>query len=233
MNFAAPARRARVAAAIIAGGRGTRMGGDGATKSLLRVQGRTIVEQQLDGLWRCFDDVTVVANDPALGPALASLLGSDAARVRVVADRLPGGGIGPLAGLDAALSALPEAIEAVVCVAGDMPFLDPSVLELLRDSAPEAAAVLPLVGGHREPLLARYSRACAPVVREQIQRGDHAMWRLLGRLPLVSFIDERALRAVDPQLRCLFNVNTPDDLAAADAPATASGPLSGDRGQRR
>jgi molybdopterin-guanine dinucleotide biosynthesis protein A len=229
-------RRATVAAAIIAGGRGTRMGGAGVSKGLLAVQGRPIVQRQLDVLRRCFDDVTIVANDPAL----ASLLGPDAAGVRVVADRLPGGGIGPLAGLDAALDALPPGAEAVVCVAGDMPFLDAPVLALLRDTAPGATAVLPRIGsaggttGHAEPLLARYGRACAPIVREQIQRGDYAMWRLLARLPLVTFIDEPALRAVDPDLRCLFNVNTPGDLAAADAaaPGPGTGPLA-DRGQRR
>jgi len=237
-------RRATVAAAIIAGGRGTRMGGAGVTKGLLTVQGRPILQRQLDVLRRCFDDVLVVANDPSVGPALASLLGPDAAGVRVVADRLPGGGIGPLAGLDAALDALPPAAEAVVCVGGDMPFLDAPVLALLRDSAPGAAAVLPRIGStgssggagvHTEPLLARYGRACAPIVREQIDRGDYAMWRLLARLPLVSFIDEPALRAVDPDLRCLFNVNTPGDLAAAEAaaPGPGTGPLSADRGRRR
>jgi len=222
-------RRAAVAAAIVAGGRGTRMGTAGATKGLLPVQGRPIIERQIEVLRRCFDEVIVVANDPALGTLLGQ--GEGGGGLRVVADRWPG--VGPLAGLDAALDALPPAAQAVVCVAGDMPFLSVAVLELLRDSAPEATAVVPWIGGHREPLLARYGRACAPIAREQLQRGDHAMWRLLARLPLVRFIEEQALRAVDPDLRCLFNVNTPDDLAAADAPAQAPGPMSGDRGPRR
>src|SRR5207244_8057003 len=108
------------AAAIIAGGRGTRMreagtGADGGgrpdagvTKALLVVDGRRIIDRQLEVLRRCFDDIVLVANDPAL----ASSLGSEA-NVRVVADRVPGG-LGPLAGLDAALDALPRRAGAVV-----------------------------------------------------------------------------------------------------------------------
>jgi len=50
----------------------------------------------------------------------------------------------------------------VVCVAGDMPFLAPGLIERLRDGAPGAPAFVPKVAGRAEPLLARYARAIAP-----------------------------------------------------------------------
>jgi molybdopterin-guanine dinucleotide biosynthesis protein A len=227
--------RATTAAAIIAGGRGTRMveagaGADGGagpdagvTKALLVVDGRRIIDRQLEVLRRCFDDVVLVANDPVL----VSSLGSEP-NIRVVADRVPGG-IGPLAGLDAALDALPGAADAVVCVAGDMPFLSQAVLEMLRDRAPAAVALVPRIDGRPEPLLARYGRACAPLVREQIGRGEYAVQRLLERLP-ATFLDEAALRAIDPGLRSFVNVNTPDDLAAAEPGAPSR---REDRGRHR
>lgn len=217
--------RTTVAAAIIAGGRGTRMHRSGVgvsvnigetagarepvTKGLLVVDGRRIIDRQLEALRACFDQLLIVANDPSPWQGLG---------VRVVADReqTAGGdaGAGPLAGLDAALGALPPDGDAVVCVASDMPFLEPALLRLLRDGAPEATALVPRIDGRPEPLLARYARACAPVVHEQLARGDYAVMHLLARLP-VTWIDEPALRAVDPQLRSVINVNTPDDLAAA------------------
>ena len=199
-----------VAAAIIAGGRATRMGETGAPKGLLSVDGRRIIDRQLEVLRPLFSEVIVVANEstststPVPSPWRA--LG-----LRIVADRV-GGGIGPLAGIDAALAALPDDATAVVCVAGDMPFLDAAVLCWLRDAAPAALAVAPRLGGRPEPLLARYARAAAPVVRQQITRGAYALTELLALLS-PHWLDEPQLRALDPELRTLLNINTPSDLA--------------------
>jgi molybdopterin-guanine dinucleotide biosynthesis protein A len=214
-----------VAAAIIAGGRGSRMGGvaDGAgvgmNKGLLMIEDRRIVDRQLEVLRPCFEELVIVATDAILQRETG---------VRVVADRRAPGA-GPLAGLEAALGAWGPEVGSVVCVAADMPFLSLPVLEWLRDQAPGAVAVVPRIGGHPEPLLARYSRACAPIVQAQLDGGAHAMKDLLARLAVV-WVEEPALRALDPELRCLLNVNTPDDLAAAAA-AARSGAL--DRGRRR
>jgi molybdopterin-guanine dinucleotide biosynthesis protein A len=186
--------------------------GEVVTKGLLLVDGRRIIDRQLEVLRGRFSPLIIVANQPAPWQEIAREIdgGFD---VRVVPDRFAGGA-GPLAGLDAALAALPDGVEAVVCLASDMPFLDPAVLELLRDSAPAAVALCPRVGGRPEPLLARYARGCAPVVREQLERGAFAMMALLARLP-VTWLAEPALRAVDPQLRSLVNVNTRHELLAA------------------
>jgi molybdopterin-guanine dinucleotide biosynthesis protein A len=215
MTGPAAAAPPRTAAAIIAGGRGTRMGAGGGAgaKGLLVVDGRRIVDRQLEALRPRFDDVIIVANDPQPWRGLAA---------RIVADRVGAGAAGPLAGLDAALAALPADAAAVVCVAGDMPFPSGAVLELLRDLAPDAPAVVARIGGRPEPLLARYGRACAPIVAEQLARGERALMRLLDRLD-VTWIDEDALRAVDPRLRCVVNVNTPAELAALEDGGDDSG----------
>ncbi|HET6147860.1 MAG TPA: molybdenum cofactor guanylyltransferase [Polyangia bacterium] len=198
-----------VAAAILAGGRGTRMAGQGGggavSKGLLVVAGQRIIDRQLSVLRPRFAEVIIAANDPALWAGLG---------VRVVADRV-GVPLGPIAGLEAVLAALPDGVDAVVCVAGDMPFLSPALLEHLRDAAPGAPALVARVAGRPEPLLARYARAVAPVVAEQIAGGRHAVIDLLARLE-VTWLDEPALRALDPELRSIANVNTPADLARLD-----------------
>ena len=71
------------------------------------------------------------------------------------------------------------------------------------------------VTGRAQPLLARYGRGVAPGVAEQIAHGRYALVDLLGRLDVV-WIDEPELRALDPDLRSIVNVNTPDDLARLD-----------------
>jgi molybdopterin-guanine dinucleotide biosynthesis protein A len=240
---------ANVAAAILAGGGGTRMG-EGVVKALLSVGGQRIIDRQLAALRPLFAEVVIAANDPepwaGLGvrvvpdrmfsgplPRLrgrerASLASGEAHGTPTVGRRLSqglpspspspadgrGDRIGPMAGLDAILAALPPTTDAVVCVASDMPFLSPALLEHLRDAAPNAAALVPRIAGRAEPLLARYARGAAPVVADQIANGRYAMADLLARLDGgVVWIEEPALRALDPDLRSIVNVNTPADLA--------------------
>jgi molybdenum cofactor guanylyltransferase len=194
----------RLAAAIVAGGQAQRLGGQ--PKGLIEIGGRRIIDRQLEVLRAVFDRVFLVANDP--GPWVA--LG-----IQLVADRVAGAG--PLAGLDAALGALEPGEEAVVCVAGDMPFLDARALALLRDHPP-AQAVVPRVGGRPDPLFARYARGCAPAIARALAEGRLKTAALLDELE-VSYLEEPILRAVDPALRFLTNVNTPEDLARlADGP---------------
>jgi molybdopterin-guanine dinucleotide biosynthesis protein A len=187
------------AAAIIAGGRAQRLGGQ--PKGLLVVQGRRIVDRQLEVLRAVFDRVFLVANDPAPWADLG---------LAIVPDRVAGAG--PLAGLDAALTALAPEDDFVVCVAGDMPFLDGRALTLVRDHAPAAEAVAPRLAGHADPLFARYARRSAGAVARALAEGRFKAADLLASLD-VTYLDEAILRAVDPSLRFLTNVNTPDDLA--------------------
>jgi molybdopterin-guanine dinucleotide biosynthesis protein A len=240
-----------VAAAILAGGGGTRMG-EGVVKGLLSVGGQRIIDRQLAVLRPLFAEVLIAANDPepweglrlrvvpdrSVSDSLPRLRGRARERARLaiskprgtpaVAPRLSqglpspspspadgrGDRIGPIAGLDAILAALPPSVDAVVCVAGDMPLLAPALLEHLRDAAPSAAALVPRIAGRAEPLLARYARSLAPVVGDQIANGRYAMVDLLARLDGgVVWLDEPALRALDPDLRSIVNVNTPADLA--------------------
>jgi molybdenum cofactor guanylyltransferase len=186
-----------VCAAVIAGGKAERLGGQ--PKGLLQVSGRRIVDRQLEVLRGVFGRVFLVANDPAPWAGLG---------LEIVADRVPGRG--PLAGLDAALGALAPGEEAVVCVAGDMPFLDARALSLLRDHPP-AGAVVPLVTGHPEPLFARYARGCLPAIQRALAEGRLKTQAVLAELD-VAYLDESRLRAIDPTLKFLTNVNTPEDL---------------------
>jgi molybdopterin-guanine dinucleotide biosynthesis protein A len=127
-----------------------------------------------------------------------------------------GPGLGPLAGLDAALAALRPPEDAVLAVGGDMPFLAPALIELLRDHPSPAAALVPWYGGHPQPLLARYTLAAAPAIAAALRAGRLKVAALPDAVP-TERLDEAELRAVDPALASFLNVNTPDDLARARA----------------
>ncbi|HEY7373877.1 MAG TPA: molybdenum cofactor guanylyltransferase [Polyangia bacterium] len=198
-----------VAAAIIAGGPARRLGG--VAKPFLTVGGRTIAERQLEVLRATFPRVLVVANDPAPWAALG---------VEVVADRVAGAG--PMGGLQAALAAAGDS-DAMVCVGGDLPFLEPALLAALRDGAPEAAALVPRTAIGAEPLCARYGRLLLPAVDTRVKAGQLALHTMLEEVFTV-WIEGDELAALDPDGRSFFNINTPDDLRRADALAVKSGP---------
>jgi molybdopterin-guanine dinucleotide biosynthesis protein A len=194
-----------VAAAIIAGGPARRLGG--AVKPLLEIDGRAVADRQLAVLRPIFSRVFAVANDP--GPWRAR-------GVEVVADRVAGAG--PLGGLAAALAAAGEAAgqaTAVVCLAGDLPFLSPALLLALRDRAPAADALAPRPGGRAEPLCARYAVGLRAEVDARLAAGQLALHTLLAAIS-TAWLDDAELAALDPEGRSFVNLNTPDDLRRAE-----------------
>lgn len=191
----------KVAGAIIAGGPASRLGG--VAKAFLAVGGRTIAERQLALLRPALARVLVVANDPAPWASLG---------VEVVPDRFAQ--VGPLGGIHAALAAVDDC-DAVVCVAGDLPFLAPALIAALRDRAPGADAVAPRTAAGIEPLCARYARAVFPSVRARLRAGELAVHAFLQG-GTVDWIEGAELAVLDPDGHSFFNVNTPEDLRRAD-----------------
>lgn len=92
----------------------------------------------------------------------------------------------------------------------DMPLLEPELVRALVASIEGYDAVVPQVRGFFEPLCAVYSRACLPFIETQLRTEDLRMtsWLTHARVRIVS---EQELRAVDPELRSLMNMNTRAD----------------------
>lgn len=186
-----------VTACILAGGRGRRLGG--VSKPLLVVGGERIVDRQRRLLApRVAELIIAVA-----GPGPLCELG-----VRAVVDRHPGAG--PLAGLDAALAGHER--PWLLAVAGDLPTVQPAVIELLLAArGDDVDAVVARLGGYPEPLLALYGRAAGPVIADALASGRLRVQGILERLR-VRWLDEEAVRAVDPTLASFANLNHPEQL---------------------
>jgi molybdopterin-guanine dinucleotide biosynthesis protein A len=201
----------QVAAAIIAGGRARRLGG--IAKPFLIVGSQTVADRQLAVLRPIFTRVLVVVAEAA-DAAAWGMLG-----VEAVTDRVQGAG--PLAGVAAALAAAGG--DAVVCVAGDMPFLSPELLRALRERAPEAGTLAPRRHGRAEPLCARYATRLLPEVEARLAGGRLALHAALEESPGTVWVDDGELAELGVGDEAFFNLNGPDDLARAEALARSHG----------
>lgn len=154
----------------------------GVNKALIEVEGRRILDRQLEVLLPLFDEVLLV---------VAGAAGWNEPRARVIVDRRPG--MGPLAGLEAAL-----AEGDVFAVACDMPYLDADVV---RQIAAGPGTIVPRVEGVPQPLHARYSADTLPVVSRRLDEGGLRMMDLLEALD-VTYVDF-------PPRRAFTNLNYP------------------------
>jgi molybdopterin-guanine dinucleotide biosynthesis protein A len=191
-----------IAAAILAGGQGRRLGG--VKKALLSVGGHPIFVRQIEVLSPLVDEILIVGGAPF---ALQK-----APRVRHVADVPPS--LGPLSGLKSAF--LATTAETLLVVGCDLPFLDRGLLTLVRDHAPSAEIVVPRLQGRPQPLHARYRRTLLPRVEERLLRRTLRITELLDAAE-VSFLDAPILteHARHRDLRGLRGINTAAELAWA------------------
>jgi len=186
--------------AVLAGGRGRRLGGDKATVEL---QGRPLVSYPIAVLREVIEEIVIVAKADTQLPELEGV-GS----VWVEPDEA----FHPLAGIVHALR-MARGRPVFVCAA-DMPLLTVEVVRTLLAVDPgDAPAVVPVAGGRPQPLAALYTPAALAGLTEYPEDAP-ARDVVLGLHPkLVAFDDEDAF----------FNVNAPEDLLHAAALLTASG----------
>lgn len=186
-------------AAILAGGRARRLGGQ--DKGLLRISGRPIIEWQLEAVLGVARRVIIVAND-------SERYGSFG--VRVVPDLVAGAG--SLGGVLTALSAADE--DGVLVLACDMPFVTSPFLDHLLRAGQDADVALPRTSDGRHPLCACYAQTCAAPIRRRLDAGLFRVLDLVDDLR-VREIAGAELSAFDPDGLLLSNINTPDDYVRA------------------
>jgi molybdopterin-guanine dinucleotide biosynthesis protein A len=120
---------------------------------------------------------------------------------------------GPLEGLAAGLRALAE-VEAVYATACDVPLLVPAFVERMFELLGDFDIAVPFDGEHHHPLAAIYR----PAVLAQVQRlldAERMRPRFLFDEVRTREIPVDDLRAVDPQLSTLENLNYEQDYFRA------------------
>jgi molybdopterin-guanine dinucleotide biosynthesis protein len=192
---------------ILAGGASTRFG---ASKALATVGGRRIIDRVRDALAAAVPDVVVSANDPSLFADLG---------LPMRLDDIPG--VGALGGIHSALRwAMECGRSGALVVACDMPWVSAGLLRMIAERAEstDADAVVPESGGRRglEPLCAWYSIRCLPRVERMIADGEGRVHRLLIGGVDAEIIPLAEVRRIGNPDLLFLNVNTVDDLRAAE-----------------
>jgi molybdopterin-guanine dinucleotide biosynthesis protein A len=123
-------------------------------------------------------------------------------------------GLGPLAGLAAGLAALADRAQAAYLSSCDAPLLKAAFVARMVELLEDYDLAIPRDGQYHHPLAAVYRMELETTVRELIAAGRLRPFFLLERTRARE-IDVIELRAIDPQLWSLRNINTPQEYEAA------------------
>ena len=198
-----------VVGVLLAGGRSSRMGG--GDKCLQMLAGKPILTRIIERLRPQVSEIVINANgDPDR---------FDAFGLPVVSDSVAGYQ-GPLAGVHAALEWVrvnrPD-VEQVVTVATDTPFFPADLVHRLLSAPGDASGFRVAqsdMGVH--PVIGLWPIGLSEALETSLERGERkvtAWTRDHGAVPVFfSAVDVRG-QSIDP----FFNINAPEDLAAAEA----------------
>ena len=123
-------------------------------------------------------------------------------------------GRGPLEGLAAGLAALPSDTKAAYVTSCDVPLLVPGFVSRMFEFLTDSEIAVPCEGGQFHPLAAVYR----PNILEHVQKllsADRLRPRFLFDEVKTRQVDVEELRAVDPMLHTLVNLNHPEDYRNA------------------
>jgi molybdopterin-guanine dinucleotide biosynthesis protein A len=175
---------------ILAGGKASRYGSD---KAFAEFQGTPIVQIIFEKIGPLFSKVIISTNSPQKYKLFNAKIVSDEKKE-----------IGPLGGIYSGLKG--SDAERNFVVGCDMPLIKREVVEYLIGQD-DSDAIVPVRNGFPEPLLAVYSRACLPAIKEMIVKKEYKISRLFQRVK-TRFIMEEEIKKIDAEMATFTNINT-------------------------
>lgn len=184
----------KVTGIVLAGGRSSRMGED---KSLMKLNGKALVEYSIDALRPLCNKVIISSGNPAY----------DFTGCEVWPDELPEQA--PIIGIYSCLKR--SETELNIILSCDIPLMSTSMIGfLLAKSAAYDITVPVHENGQIEPLCGIYKKSSLSILKEFIDRGNYRLKECI-RSASHQFIP------VDSQIPCnspnlFLNINTPSDF---------------------
>jgi len=172
-------------------------------------------EQMLQRVVRLLSEAVNLENMVAVAAPIQSL---PALPVGVLVARDTHQYRGPLAGLATGLRALTDRADAVYATACDVPLLVPAFVDRMFESLDDFDIAVPFDGKHHHPLAAVYRPTVVAHVQRLLDAGRMRPRFLFDEVPTRE-IQADDLRAVDPQLSTLENLNYEEDYFSALAAA--------------
>lgn len=183
-------------ALILAGGENKRLP---VIKGFIEINGKRIIESNIEFLNGIFDRVIVSTNNPELYFHLGVLMVGDIVEYR-----------GPMAGIFSVLT-IPDVSEVFV-TACDMPFINPALVKYIVNKWEERwDALIPIFEKKPQPLLGIYSKRVAEGMEQNINNGERSLREFLHGIEL-CYINEEEVRNIDPEGRSFVNINTIEDF---------------------
>lgn len=188
-----------VTGVVLAGGKSSRMG---RNKALLPFENGTLLGKVIERMQSVFSRVILSVHQAEAHP--------DMALPQVPDHYAETGPMGAIASL------LESGEHRIFCVACDMPFLNPALIEFLCEFS-DCDAVLPVWHGRIESLHALYSDALLPEFQRLLAEGRFKVADALLQAH-VRYVNESEIKPIDPKGESFRNVNTPDDYSDLLAP---------------
>ncbi len=183
-------------ALILAGGENKRLP---MLKGFLEINGKRIIESNIDLLERIFDKVVISTNNPEHYFYLGRPMIGDTMTER-----------GPMTGILSTLN-LPE-ISEIFVTACDMPFISSELIHFMLDQwDTKWDAAVPFFDRKPQPLLGIYSKSIAQNMEGSIKSGTRSLRKFLQDIH-VLYISEKDVRRIDPEGKSFVNINTPEDV---------------------
>jgi molybdopterin-guanine dinucleotide biosynthesis protein A len=185
-------------AVILTGGKSSRMG---RPKALLLFDGEPLIVHMVRRLGRLFTDTVIVAAPEQELPALPSTIVCDDVAYQ-----------GPVSGIYHGLKASTK--EVCFVTSCDAPFLNLRLIAYLVSQISNYDVVVPFTQNRFQPLHAVYRKQVAPLLKEQLERGELRPIFLYDKVRTRK-ITETEMHPLDPQGSSFHNMNTPEDYQAA------------------
>ena len=200
-------KRLHASLLLLAGGRGSRMGG--RNKLYLELEGSLLIENTLELVAPLFKEVILLVA-PGESSKVKETLSQLISKwdITVTEDRVQARG--PLEGLYNGLCHMNE--EWGFLLGCDMPSPDPDVIRGMNIfCSTNNDAVVAERQGFLEPLHAFYRKSCIGAVSDAMQRGDRKIKQFYPDIRL-TVINEKKLKEFGDDESSFFNLNTPHDV---------------------
>jgi molybdopterin-guanine dinucleotide biosynthesis protein A len=185
-------------AVVLTGGKSSRMG---RPKALLPFDGEPLIVHIVRHLKRVFAETVVVAAPEQELPLLPVALVRDQVAYQ-----------GPVSGIYRGLKAATK--EVCFVTSCDAPFLDLALISHLLSEISDCDVVVPFWQERFQPLHAVYRRSVAPLLHEQLERGELRPIFLYDKVRTRK-VNEDEIRTLDPEGMSFLNMNSPADYDSA------------------
>jgi len=182
-------------AVILAGGENKRFP---VNKCLLKIDGRRVIERNIELLSKYFKRIIISTNNPELYFRYRLQLVGDVLNIR-----------GPMTGIYSVLN-LPD-VSSVFVFACDMPFINGYLVKYMLDRwSEEYDVMVPVFNGVPQPLHGIYSKTIAESMEMCLKTCERSLCRFIMDKK-VYYINEEVVKSIDLDGKAFININTLED----------------------